>query len=114
MGFVSLRYFIIESSGMLAGTESAWIGANDLVKEGTFVWAGGPEAGQNVNSIYINWGSGEPSDSGGEDCAEIPLSNGRWNDRKCDDPLRSVIEYSCSSGQEFGSTACQSTWPSCV
>ncbi len=88
-------------------TKHAWIGANDLVIEGTHVWAGGPEAGQPV--FFTNWGSDEPNDVGGnEDCLVIyPI--GEWNDENCGNVQQSVIEYSCPPGQEFGPSACQGT-----
>ncbi len=108
MGFVSLRYFIVDTIELLTG-DKIWIGANDFVNEGTFVWAGGPEAGRSVNSIYTNWGSREPNSEGNEDCVEIRKDIGQWNDEGCGTGRWSLIEYSCSPEQEFGSTACQST-----
>ena len=55
---------------------SPWIGFNDLASEGTWVWADG------TATSYTNWSSGEPNDSGGEDCAHI-YTNGQWNDHRC-------------------------------
>jgi hypothetical protein len=106
---LSLRWFSIDVLGVLTG-ERAWIGANDQASEGTFVWAGGPEAGQNISGIYANWFAGEPNDAGGnEDCVVIyPRDDGRWEDNGCGGGRWSLIEYSCPSGQEFGPTACQS------
>jgi len=72
-----------------------WIGATDFAQEGTWLWAGGPEAGQQfysgsgnggnggngapVNGAYNAWGGVEPNNAGDEDYAHF-LSNGLWND----------------------------------
>jgi hypothetical protein len=69
-----------------------WIGASDETTEGTWVWATGPEAGQQfwngngsgspVNGMYNNWDTttSEPNDAGGEDYAYMINANGKWND----------------------------------
>jgi hypothetical protein len=78
-----------------------------IASEGTFVWAGGPEAGRRLSDFYVSWPAGEPNDSGGrEDCVEF-FPGGEWNDLSCGDARLSVIEYSCPPGQEFGSSSCQ-------
>ena len=53
-----------------------WIGFNDLASEGSWVWQNGDDAS------YTNWGSGEPNNSGDEDCAH-PYDSGAWNDHRC-------------------------------
>ncbi len=62
--------------GLLLGVDRRiWIGFNDAVTEGQFVWASGAA----VN--FTNWNSGEPNNGGtGEDFAEFLGSNGKWND----------------------------------
>ena len=45
-------------------SSSGWIGFNDIASEGTFVWVSGDAVS------YTNWNSGEPNNSGNEDCAE--------------------------------------------
>lgn len=63
-----------------------WMGFNDIAVEGTFVWASGDAA------TYTNWNSGEPNNSGGEDCAHT-WSSGKWNDIPCTGyPARYVCE----------------------
>ena len=67
----------------------AWIGAGDPNTEGKWEWLTGPEAGtqfwsgaasgSSVGGEYVNWASGEPNDSGGEDYAHY-LTGGQWND----------------------------------
>ena len=67
---------------------NCWIGINDIDNEGTFMWADGTE------STYTRWGSGEPSDSGGdEDCGET-FPNEYWNDDSC---TRLSLCYFCST-----------------
>jgi flagellin len=67
----------------------AWFGATDQTTEDAWIWADGPEAGQQfwqglsggsaVAGRYNNWAGGEPNNSGGEDYAHL-LANGTWND----------------------------------
>ncbi|MCB9234639.1 MAG: HYR domain-containing protein [Bacteroidia bacterium] len=56
-------------------TGSTWIGYNDIVTEGNWVWSNGDI------STYTNWNAGEPNNSGNEDGGEI-LTSGLWNDNK--------------------------------
>lgn len=52
---------------------TAWIGLNDLISEGQYVWIGGGAPG------YTNWASGEPNNVGNEDVVHM-LVSGQWND----------------------------------
>jgi len=48
---------------------------------GGFTWADGSPVG------YYNWNDNEPSDIdqvNGENCIEMYIHNGKWNDIKCD------------------------------
>ncbi len=78
------------------GNMDAWIGANDIAVEGTWIWATGPEIGTQfwqggtggVTTApfnYANWTpSGEPNDFNGEDCAHIRSDPANtWNDLPC-------------------------------
>ncbi|XP_077993991.1 macrophage mannose receptor 1-like [Glandiceps talaboti] len=63
-------------------TPELWIGANDRTVEGGWTWSDGSAF------AYLNWGPGQPNnyDHGytREDCSEIVVSTGQWNDDKCD------------------------------
>jgi hypothetical protein len=74
--------------GTRRATTEFWIGINDRNVEGTFVW----QSGRPVT--YTNWASGEPNNSGGEDCTEYYTSNGLWNDEGCTDQ---DIAFVCES-----------------
>ena len=67
------------------GTD-CWIGLNDIVNEGTFLWPDGS------SPTYTEWGSGEPNNLGGEDCVHIIGTD--WNDLPC---TLTLSCYSCSS-----------------
>jgi hypothetical protein len=55
-----------------------WIGFTDAAVEGSWAWMDGTAVS------YTNWSSGEPNDSGGEDCACTNWSStGNWNDLTC-------------------------------
>lgn len=73
---------------------AGWMGASDSVSEGVWRWVTGPESGtqfwsggiggSTVGGNYANWGSGEPNDSSGEDCAQfLTGGSGKWNDLPC-------------------------------
>ena len=70
---------------------TTWIGLNDIVSEGDWVWLDG------LTVDYRNWDTGEPNDSGssGEDCGVIMVESGRfsfWDDRPCDNNRAYVCE----------------------
>ncbi|XP_066304553.1 uncharacterized protein [Branchiostoma lanceolatum] len=63
-----------------------WIGAHDQTTEGGWSWVDGSPFN------FLNWGGGEPNNAGngGEDCTEIAVTTGNWNDLNCDN-LRGYI-----------------------
>ncbi|XP_071940909.1 macrophage mannose receptor 1-like [Antedon mediterranea] len=67
-----------------------WIGANDLTTEGGWEWT------DKEPFVYFNWKSGEPNNdgpfSGGENCGELIVNQGVWNDHKCE---KNFIGYIC-------------------
>ncbi len=57
------------------------IGLNDIDVEGTFVWY------DQSPVTYTNWDNGEPNNSGGnEDCVQLRINSGLWNDIPCNFP----------------------------
>jgi hypothetical protein len=57
-----------------------WLGANDLVSEGTFRWSDG------TPWDYSNWWPGQPDNAGGDQDCAIINHNGeqdKWNDQDC-------------------------------
>jgi hypothetical protein len=53
-----------------------WIGYNDRAKEGVWEWAAG-------KTTFNHWQPGQPDNAGGQDCAVIHPSNGKWYDMSC-------------------------------
>ncbi|QIA07254.1 lectin-like protein [Draconibacterium halophilum] len=92
----------------------AWLGGSDKDTEGTWKWVTGPEAGTvfwttalsqgikgyvGTNGHYVNWNTGEPNDSGGdEDALQIRNNtDGYWNDLPTTvNDLASVVEHELS------------------
>lgn len=71
-----------------SGLFRAFIGLNDMEKEGQFVYADSSPL-QN----YSNWKEGEPHDPAGhKDCVEM-LSTGEWNDSECQVTIYFVCEF---------------------
>ncbi len=58
--------------------DNLWIGANDSLVEGDWLWVTGEPVG------WSAWAEGEPNDGGGfgENCAAL-LADGTWNDEFC-------------------------------
>merc|ERR1719278_2073986 len=61
------------------------IGINDMATEGTWQYATGGDL------VYTYWNSGEPNNSGNEDCGET-WTGTTWNDSKCDTKQPSICE----------------------
>ncbi|XP_078616532.1 echinoidin-like [Branchiostoma floridae x Branchiostoma japonicum] len=60
--------------------ERAWIGLNDVDKEGTFVWSDG------TDETFTNWAPNQPDNANaGEHCGEFynNAAPGQWNDLPC-------------------------------
>ncbi|XP_038599237.1 pulmonary surfactant-associated protein D-like [Tachyglossus aculeatus] len=66
--------------------KSIFLGMNDQQTEGIFRFL-------NQKPVsYTNWSPNEPNSSGGEeDCIEL-YSNGKWNDKSCDNKMLIVCE----------------------
>lgn len=67
--------------------EWSWIG-NAAAIDGFQFWEGNAN-GDPVDGAYSNWASGEPNNTGNEDCAAISITGsairdpGQWDDRIC-------------------------------
>jgi hypothetical protein len=85
---------------------AGWMGASDSAVENAWRWVTGPENGQQfwsglsggstVGGMYANWGTGEPNNSGEEDCAQfLTGGSGKWNDLPCSSTTLPgyVVEY---------------------
>ena len=57
------------------------MGGSDQNEEGSFEWM---SSGEPVNSSFTNWKEGEPNDHRkNEDCIEMTIESGLWNDVGC-------------------------------
>ena len=96
------------------GGSYVWIGGNDLLVEGNWVWDGdndsnstqfwqGTSTGSPVGGLFNNWGN-EPDDYSGQDALGLSLNGwplgvaGEWNDVKHTNDLYFVVEYSTIIG----------------
>ena len=63
----------------LYSSGTIWLGFNDLVREGHFVWSDGSSV------TFTKWYANEPNNWKGEDCAHTlgPDPSSLWNDRSC-------------------------------
>jgi hypothetical protein len=80
-----------------------FIGADDRAVEGEWrlttgetFWSGGAN-GNAVGTHYVHWGIGQPNDLSPvtqtqEDCGAFQLSDGTWNDVRCELPCPFVCE----------------------
>eukprot|EP00058_Branchiostoma_floridae_P019226 XP_002604716.1 hypothetical protein BRAFLDRAFT_80311 [Branchiostoma floridae] len=78
--------YITGRVSLVTNMATMWIGAHDQTTEGGWSWVDGSPF------TFLNWGGGEPNNAGngGEDCTEIAVTNGNWNDLNCDN-LRGYI-----------------------
>jgi hypothetical protein len=88
----------VQAKALYAATQAArsarwWIGLNDRVEEGRFLWA------DNSAPSFKYYGKGEPDNYGcNQDCATIvDGGNGRWHDNHCGHRLPFVCRDRISS-----------------
>ena len=102
--------WLYDKFGKYGGTSrDLWIGSKDNVTEGTWYWYNGTTSGDGGVSDNISsgakwpdgtdkWDSGEPNNSGNEDCGTIRDSTGVWNDVKCNFSASSSSAYHINYG----------------
>ncbi|MGB3591833.1 MAG: LamG-like jellyroll fold domain-containing protein [Nonlabens sp.] len=89
--------FIRQQLARTSGSQYAYIGANDIAAEGTFVWQDGTAL------IYNSWAAGEPNNAnGGEDVTAIARNSGEWVDVLTSSNTRAIIEVPASYGRTTG------------
>ena len=98
--------WLYDKFGHYGGTaRDLWIGSKDNVTEGSWYWYNGTTSGDGGVTDNISsgakcpdgtdkWASGEPNDSGTEDCGSIRGSIGteKWNDYSCTNTYYGIIE----------------------
>lgn len=107
-----------------------WLGGNDIVQEGKWIWDGNNDAGSTqfwqgtvtgsaVGGLYNNWGN-EPDNSAsgtGQDALGLavidwPLGNaGQWNDVKHTNELYYIVEYNTVLGRGTVAQPAVSVYP---
>ncbi|BFZ12348.1 hypothetical protein BsWGS_15387 [Bradybaena similaris] len=66
-----------------------WIGLNDKVHEGTYVWEDGTPL-----AAYINWDPSRNGTDTNHDCVNFdPSKNGFWNEDYCEDTFFGLFEH---------------------
>lgn len=77
----------------MARDQDSWLGLTDAAVEGTWLGVDGSPVS------YAPWASGQPNDSGGQDCGLITVA-GDWNDQPCTRRTPSLCEDACTPGQD--------------
>ena len=67
----------------------AWVGLNDADTEGTWAWSDGSSY-----SYTVDWSSGQPDNSGNEDCVCL-WTSGYYNDYAC--ATTSLYQFICNA-----------------
>lgn len=82
----------------IPGSNAYYIGVNDIVNEGEFVWI---SSGQ--NATYLNWGPDQPNNRwGNENCVVIRNDPGQGFDMTwSDDPCTDLNTYICEMPYVF-------------
>jgi hypothetical protein len=97
-----------DSQGFNMQVDDKWSGTDEvfLYRAWGFSYYDFKIGYQVIPSGYVNWASGEPNDSGDEDCAEIyGDDNGRWNDIPCGDSHPGLCEYEDGTYDTTSSTS---------
>ena len=75
-------------SDSLGGNDgwTRWIGLTDQTSENSFVWS------DESPVSYVNWNGGEPNNVNSENCVQMKMKDGSWNDAHCVDKISSICE----------------------
>ena len=74
---------------MTEGEVTHWMGGNDLLKEGQWVWQ---QSGKPF--IYTNWNPGQPTNLNGEEHCLQYMNEIKWNDAPCHNQYVYICEIS--------------------
>ena len=80
------------------GGVDRWIGATDAAAEGTWLWTDGSpvlfNGASTTNPAIVRppWDTGQPDNSGNQDCAQMWQGDGEWDDLGCGDARGFVCE----------------------
>jgi len=80
------------------GTRPIWLGAEDLLKEGSWFWA---NSGKAVDKGYTDWMKGQPNNINNQDCMELHPS-GHWEDNVCNKTNAFICQRPASEGVIVG------------
>jgi gliding motility-associated-like protein len=107
IGSAAENAFILNGVTTTLGSfNTYWIGLNDGVAEGTFVWSNGQAV------TYSNWNSGQPDNSGNtEDFVHVWTAAGTWNDLNGANAQRYVLELPCIPVTRTAGPATGSAFP---
>ena len=75
-----------------AGLLNVWLGLQDYVHEGRWVWNSNRH-----QPAYTNWAPGEPNDDddGKENCMELNEDSWLWNDEDCSHKKHFICQMRC-------------------
>jgi hypothetical protein len=103
------------------GASYVWIGGNDIIQEGRWVWDGdnsgtsihffqGTRTGNAINGLYNNWGNEPDNFNNNQDGLGLALSSwpfgsaSQWNDVNANNNLYYVIEYPVNTTRIYENT----------
>ncbi|CAK8673207.1 unnamed protein product [Clavelina lepadiformis] len=96
--------FLFAATTLLPTVSEMWIGGSDwndwndlagLVANG-WEWSDGSPFN------YLNWNDGEPNNADTENCVELYVSSGRWNDQSCEDYRHFICEKQGTTSSIIG------------
>ncbi len=106
-GLSLVRFDALPDDNLVASklTKDSWIGANDRITEGKWVWTdntqfwNGAANGAPTSGRFANWDPSQPDNFFNEDCGVLAKANGTWWDANCDSPPTS-LGFVCGGGAQ--------------